>query len=250
MEGNERSEVDRMIAERFSRFRPGGDWQPNLQRGLAILNERRAALQERRRRWLVLVAGAAAACLPIMALPVTRAFAARCVSACVLETAAVREILLGRSSGPTPGSTWIESGDRRIAPVFALADASGRRIQLSDFRGKVVLLNFWATWCGPCSHEIPWFREFQQSNQSRGFVVLGVSMDDGGWDVVKPYVKAKQINYPVMIGDDHVAGLFGGLHTLPLTVIIDRAGRIAAIHAGLCRKDEYEGDIRQALSER
>jgi peroxiredoxin len=80
--------------------------------------------------------------------------------------------------------------------------------------------------------------------------VLGVSMDEGGWNTVKPYAEAKQINYPMAMGNDHVAGLFGGLHTIPLTLIIDRDGRVAAVHAGLCRKDEFERDINAVLNER
>jgi len=250
MNQNDEGEVDRMIAERFSTFRADGDWQPNLQRGLAILRERRAATNGRRRRWAFVAAGTVAACLPIMAVPLTRAFAERCVSACVQETAAVRELLLGRISGPVPSNSYVRLGDRRIAPDFTLSDVSGRSVKLSDFRGKVVLLNFWATWCAPCNQEIPWFVGFQQSNRQSDFAVVGVSMDEGGWTAVKPYIKEKGVNYPVMIGNDEVAGLFGGLHTIPLTLVIDRSGRIAAIHAGLCRKDEYESDINAVLNER
>jgi peroxiredoxin len=247
MDRNNENEVDRMIAERFSAFRPESDWRPNLRRGLRILRERRAASRKGGRNWIFVAAGTAVACLPIMALPVTRAFAARCVSACVQETAAVREVLLGPSS---PTSSWLKPGDRRMAPDFTLTDASGQPVRLSGSRGKVVLLNFWATWCVPCGQEIPWFIEFRKSNAARGFEVLGVSMDDGGWAAVRPYIEQRQINYPVMIGNDQVAGLFGGLHSLPLTLIIDRTGRIASVHAGLCRKDEYESDIDAVLSER
>ena len=79
---------------------------------------------------------------------------------------------------------------------------------------------------GPCKQEIPWFVEFQKTNDQHGFAVLGVSMDDGGWHAVKPYMEKAHINYPVVIGDDAVAKLFGGLDSLPLTIIIDRAGRL------------------------
>jgi len=250
MDKSDESEVDRVITERFSTFRADSDWQPNLERGLGILRDRRAAANGRRRRWALVATAAVAACLPIMAFPITRAFAEHCVSACVQETAELRELLLGRTSGPPPSSTYVKSGDRRMAPDFALTDASGHSVKLSDFRGKVVLLNFWATWCAPCNLEIPWFVEFQRVNEQRGFAALGVSMDEAGWTAVKPYIEEKRVNYPVMIGNREVAGLFGGLKSIPLTAIIDRAGRIAAIHAGLCRKEEYEADIKTALNER
>jgi cytochrome c biogenesis protein CcmG/thiol:disulfide interchange protein DsbE len=115
----------------------------------------------------------------------------------------------------------------------------------------VVLLNFWATWCAPCNLEIPWFIDFQRSKQALGFSVLGVSMDDGGWAAVKPYIDAHHVNYTVTIGNEEVAALFAGPRlSLPLTVIIDRFGRIAAIHAGLCSRTEYEADIDAVLNER
>jgi peroxiredoxin len=250
MDTNDRGEMDRMIAEQFSNLRADDDWHPNVQSALTLLREKRAATNGRRRRWVIAATGAVAACIPIMAFPVTRALAARCVSACVVETAAVRQLLLGKTSSATLGTAYVRAGERRMAPDFTLSDSAGRAVQLSEFRGKVVLLNFWATWCGPCKQEIPWFVEFQRTNEKHGFAVLGVSMDEDGWRAVKPYMEATHINYPVMLGNDDVAKLFGGLDSLPLTIIIDRAGRIAAVHAGLCRRDEYESDINAILNER
>ena len=250
MRASDQSEVDRIIAERFSASGADGGWQPDLRRGFALLKERQAAKIRRKRAWAVAASVAVAAGLPIMALPVTRAFADRCVSACVEQTAAVRQLLMGNSARTTPSSTYVKPGDRELAPDFTLNDATGNAIRLSESRGKVVLLNFWATWCAPCKQEIPWFVEFQQSNKQRGFAVLGISMDEGGWSSVKPYIDEKRVNYPVMIGNDKVAGLFGGLQSIPLTLIIDRAGRVAAIHAGLCRKSEYESDINAILNEK
>lgn len=137
--------------------------------------------------------------------------------------------------------------DRHTAPDFALKDVAGKTVKLSDFHGKVVLLNFWATWCGPCEIEIPWFIDFQQSFKDRNFVVLGVSLDDDGWAAVKPYIERRKINYPVVVGDDQTELLYGGIDALPTTFIIDRAGRIAAVHQGLISKSEYEHEILDLL---
>jgi peroxiredoxin len=249
MNTNDDSEVDRMIAERFSPLRADSNWHPDMQRGLSLLRDRRATANGRKRGWALAVAGLVAASVPIMAFPVTRAIAHRCVSACIQETALVRQLLLGSTRNSAPSSTYVSPSDRKLAPDFTLADAAGRSVKLSESRGKVVLLNFWATECAPCGRQIPWFVEFQRANEARGFKALGVAMDESGWAAVKPFVERMGVNYPMMIGNDEVASLFGGLHTIPLTLVIDRQGRIAAVHAGFCRKDEYEGDIRALLNE-
>lgn len=137
--------------------------------------------------------------------------------------------------------------DRKPAPNFTLKDANGKSVSLSDYKGKVVLLNFWATWCGPCGLEIPWFEEFEQQYKSQGFAVLGVSMDDDGWPAVKPYMEEHKINYRVLLGNDSVSQLYGGLDALPTTFIIDREGNVAYPHVGLIGKNEYLNEIRSLL---
>ena len=137
--------------------------------------------------------------------------------------------------------------DRKAAPDFSLQDADGRTVQLSDYRGKVVLLNFWATWCGPCKVEIPWFVEFERKNKDKGFAVVGVSMDEDGWQTVKPFVSKLGINYRILLGSDSIAQLYGGVDSLPTTFVIDREGRIAAVHIGLVSKRSYEKDIDEIL---
>src|ERR1700743_3023561 len=117
-------------------------------------------------------------------------------------------------------------GSRQQAPEFALKDSSGKLVHLSDFKGKVVLLNFWATWCGPCKIKIPWFIEFENIYKNRGFAVLGVSMDDDGWRAWKPFLREKAVNYRVVLGDGPVARMYGGVESLPTTFLIDREGRI------------------------
>lgn len=139
------------------------------------------------------------------------------------------------------------TGDRKTAPDFTLKDAGGKPVHLSDYKGKVVLLDFWATWCGPCNVEIPWFTEFQRKYKDRGFEVLGVSEDDDGWKAVNPFVIDKKINYRIVLGDDKTGDLYGGIEALPTTFVIDRDGRIASVHLGLSGKKEFEDAIEKLL---
>ena len=136
---------------------------------------------------------------------------------------------------------------RHAAPDFALKDSDGRVVHLSDYKGKVLLLDFWATWCGPCRIEIPWFMEFQRKLKDQGFSVLGVSMDDDGWDSVKPFASQMAINYRIVLGDDSTADQYGGIEALPTTFLIDRQGKIAAVHVGLASKSEILNGIEQLL---
>lgn len=140
------------------------------------------------------------------------------------------------------------TGGRKAAPDFTLQDANGASVKLSDYRGKVVLLNFWATWCGPCGVEIPWFVEFEQEYKSKGLEVVGVSMDEEGWSAVKPYVAEHKLNYRVLLGTDSVSQLYGGVESLPTTFIIDRDGKFAfSPHIGLAGKNEYLNEIQTLL---
>ena len=137
--------------------------------------------------------------------------------------------------------------DRKPAPEFGLKDADGKLVHLSDYRGKVVLLDFWATWCGPCRIEIPWFMEMQRKNKDKGFEVLGVAMDDDGWEAVKPFLQELSVNYRIVMGNDATAQAYGGVDALPTTFLIDRAGRIAAVHVGLASKRDFEDGIQELL---
>ena len=139
--------------------------------------------------------------------------------------------------------------DRKSAPDFTLKDADGRPVHLSDYRGKVVLLDFWATWCGPCAMEIPWFMDLERRNKDHGFAVLGVSMDDEGWDAVKPFVAKLGVNYRVLLGNDLTAQLYGGVDALPTTFLIDREGRIAAVHVGLADRRDFEDGVERLLQD-
>jgi thiol-disulfide isomerase/thioredoxin len=137
---------------------------------------------------------------------------------------------------------------RKRAPEFELKDASGSTIKMSDYKGKVVLLDFWATWCVPCRTEIPWFMEFAEKYKQDGLEVLGVSMDKDGWPVVNPYLETMKVNYPVVLGNKRVAYLYGDIDGLPVTLLIDRSQRVAGIHVGLAKKKEIEDQIKRLLT--
>lgn len=171
--------------------------------------------------------------------------------------AALAALLLGGFSGGcaspdrTAKATAVKSGkERSPAPDFSLKDSDGRTVRLSDYRGKVVLLNFWATWCGPCRIEIPWFTDMERQNKDQGFAVLGVAMDDEGWEVVKPFLSELKVNYRVVVGNDETARKYGGIEALPTTFFIDRNGKIAAVHQGLVGRKEFDDGIRELLEER
>jgi thiol-disulfide isomerase/thioredoxin len=140
---------------------------------------------------------------------------------------------------------------RRAAPPVSLKDRTGATVKLTNYKGKVVLLDFWATWCTGCKLEIPWFMEFENKYAGKGLSAIGVALDDDGWRTVKPYLAEHPITYPVVLGDmDVLEKKFGLPASLPVTILIDRSGRIAATHAGVVDKDKFEIDIRQLLAER
>jgi len=127
---------------------------------------------------------------------------------------------------------------------FTLKDLGGKDVKLSSYKGKVILLNFWATWCGPCKIEIPWFNEFQQKYQGKGFVVLGISADDTV-EQLKPFVAEYKMIYPVLVGRDRedVQEALGPVWGLPTTLIISRDGKVCHRHMGLAKKTEFEKGI-------
>ena len=138
---------------------------------------------------------------------------------------------------------------RKPAADFALQDVSGKTVKLADFRGKVVLLDFWATWCTGCKQEIPWFEAFQSAYQAKGFEVVGVSLDEEGWKVLKPFLEEHKIPYTMLLGDDPMSKRYG-IGNLPDTFLIDREGRVAALYKeGLVDKDNVEANIKALLSE-
>jgi peroxiredoxin len=147
----------------------------------------------------------------------------------------------------TQDSTLKAGAERMPAPEFALKDVNGATVKMADYKGKVVLLNFWATWCVPCKAEMPWFEEFERKYKDRGFAVVGASLDEDGWQVVKPYIDEHKINYRVIVANPEMAQLYGVIDALPATFVIDQQGRIAATHSGLVSKATYVKQIEQLL---
>lgn len=134
-----------------------------------------------------------------------------------------------------------------LAPEFGLRDLDGNQVHLSDFRGKAVVLNFWATWCAPCRSEIPWFIEFQKEYGPRGLQIIGVSMDDGGREAIIPFIRRTGVNYIILLGDSHVSSLYEGLEVLPTTYYISPHGVVVAFANGLISKTQIDHNIKDLL---
>jgi len=134
-----------------------------------------------------------------------------------------------------------------VAPDFELRSLDGKQVRLSDYRGKAVLLNFWATWCAPCKIEMPWFVDLQKQYASQGLQVIGVAMDDSGEETIAKFAQQMGVNYPVLIGKEAVGDAYGGVEFLPTTFIIDRQGKVVDRVFGLAGRSEFEDSIKKAL---
>ena len=134
------------------------------------------------------------------------------------------------------------------APDFTLQDLQGKQVKLSDFRGKAVLLNFWATFCGPCKVEMPWLVELQKQYGPQGFEIVGVALDDSGKDKIEKFAKEMGVNYTILQGQDAVGDAYGAVG-LPATYYIDRSGKIIDSALGLVSRSEIEDNIKKSLAE-
>ena len=156
------------------------------------------------------------------------------------------------------GMEYISPLMNKAAPDFALEDLSGKKVSLASYRGKAVLINFWATWCAPCKIETPWLVELRNQYAPQGFEILGVSADD--FDMGDPqklseekkgvarFVEQQHMPYPVLIDGDALSQPYGGLDSLPTSFFVDRKGTVVATQLGLTSKDEIEANIRKALA--
>ena len=138
------------------------------------------------------------------------------------------------------------------APDFQLKSTDGKTVRLSDYRGKAVLLNFWATWCPPCKIEMPWFVDLQKQYGGQGLQVIGVAMDDDADKQVtkiSQFAKDMHLNYLVLLGNDQVGDSYGGVEGLPTTFYISRDGRVVSAVSGLVSHSEIEDNIKKALAE-
>jgi peroxiredoxin len=149
------------------------------------------------------------------------------------------------------------SASRRPAPAFLLINASGKHVRSLDYRGKVVLLDFWATECGGCKIEIPGFIELQREYGHKGLTAVGVSMDilyenlkgaEEGWNRVKPFIKDHAVNYPILMGDEAVSKAYD-IQAMPATYLLDKKGRIAATYVGIVDKNDIEANIKTLIAE-
>ena len=241
MAKNEEAKSRDWVEEQLAYLQDQTEWQPDVQAALKNFLEKRSAKSGTWRRWVFVASMAAAACLFAMALPSPQVLAHRCLECSV----AVWNSLSGNGSlqsGLKPAS------ERQAAADFEVKDASGKEVKLSDLKGKVVLVNFWATWCEGCQVEIPWFIEFAKKYKGQGLVVLGISMDNDGWTSVQPWMAEKKVNYEVVIGNEALGKKYG-LKALPLTALVGRDGKIADSHGGIVDKDATERKIQELLNE-
>ncbi len=145
------------------------------------------------------------------------------------------------------GSLTQAAGSKIAAPDWQLSDVDGKPVKLSDFKGKVVILDFWATWCPPCRAEIPGFVAIQKKYADKGFTVIGVSLDKEGPSVVKPFMRQLGMNYPVVMGTAKIVGDYGGITAIPTTFVIDRQGNVITAYQGFTDQATFESVIGPLL---
>ncbi len=150
--------------------------------------------------------------------------------------------------GPYPPN-YVPAAQRNsvLAPDFALPTTDGKILKLSDYRGKVVIIDFWATWCPPCRKGIPDLIDIKKKYGKQGVEIIGISVDTDTKSEVIPFIKEKGINYPVVYGNQNVYMQYGGIRAIPTTFVVDKEGKIVASYEGLVPKITYENHIKKIL---
>ncbi len=156
---------------------------------------------------------------------------------------------LSRRSGTSVAAAASLSFAGQNAPDFALQSLEGKPVHLSDFHGKAVLLNFWATWCQPCKIEMPWFESLQKQYGPQGLQVVGIAMDDASKEDIAKFTADLGVTYPVLLGKDEVGDAYGGVQFLPATFYIGRNGKVLDKVFGLKGRAEIEDNIKKALAQ-
>jgi peroxiredoxin len=168
------------------------------------------------------------------------------VVAMVISIMLVFGIQKARHISSTQSSSKLQG---KPAPDFQLASLDGKNLKLSDYHGKAVLLNFWATWCEPCKIEMPWFVDLQKKYGPQGLQVLGIAMDDASPKDIAEFAQKMRVNYPIVVGKEEVGAKYGGVQFLPSTFYIDRDGKIIDHVFGLVSRSEIETSIQKALGQ-
>jgi peroxiredoxin len=153
---------------------------------------------------------------------------------------------MARKPAPTEASSNALAG--KSAPDFTLQSLDGKTVHLSDYRGKAVVLNFWATWCAPCKIEMPWFVDLQKKYAPEGLQLVGVAMDDATPKEIADFAKQMSVNYPILIGKEAVGQAYGGVPFMPETFYIDRNGKIIENAFGLKSRSEIEDDMKKIIA--
>ena len=173
----------------------------------------------------------------------------------LLASEAKGELVLDAAGTPE----YVSPLTGKAAPGFALEDLSGKTVSLESYKGKAVLVNFWATWCAPCKIETPWLVELRDQYASQGFEILGISTEGDGvgkddmsaWNkdkaAIKKSVDQMHMQYPVLINGDSISEQYGGLDELPMSFFVDRTGKVVAVEMGLTSKSNLEANIKKAL---
>ena len=183
----------------------------------------------------LMLAGAAALALALLTLPIGL-------------TSSHAHVHAVASGGETAVAAACDAAARPANLDFTLEDMNGNDVAFESLKGKVVLLNFWATWCGPCKIEIPWFVEFAEQHKDDGLVILGLSVDDTA-DKIRAFAEEYNVNYPLLVGlgREDFQEAYGPVWGIPMTFFIDREGTLCRTHTGIANREEFEKDIADLL---